>query len=726
MASQQPGESQQSDPASKGRGVRSFEDPLLIALMYLARYEGINTSEAVLTGGLPLVEGKLTPELFVRAAARASMDAEVVQRKLSDIHSLLLPVTLLVDEDSALVLLSLDEASDRARVFDTQSQSESEISLAELQARYSGFALYTKPAEAHENPAETNTQGHRWFWQILGRSWKIYRDVLVASLFINLFVLANPLFVMNVYDRVVPNSAIETLWALAIGILILFCFDFALKMLRTYFLELAGKKSDVLLSSFIFEKVLGAHYAEHPRSVGAFVANLREFETVRQFITSTTVTALIDLPFVLLFLAVLFYIGGSVAWVPVFLVPLVLLFSWFSHLRLSRYVAQTFDASARKNAAIVETLTQLETVKTLNGEGRTRRHWESAVGQLSRWSLSSRMTAGSATQFATFLQQVGSVLVVIVGVYAIANRELTQGALIASVILSARVMAPFAQVASLMVQFHQSRLALDSLQSIVSKPQEMPAGRRFIQSPVLRGGLEFRDVGFRYPDESAPVLRGVSLTVRPGERVAIIGRIGSGKSTLQKLILGLYQPSSGNVLFDGVDMEQYSRFDLRAQCASVAQDTQLFTGSIRENILMGAAHVSDADMLRAADISGVSNWINNHPDGYERHVGERGELLSGGQKQSLALARALVSSKPILLLDEPTAAMDNTSEAHFLSRFQAYLADSSSTLVLITHKISLLALVDRIVVLDRGKIVADGEKQAVLDALKKGQLSVSS
>lgn len=706
--------------------VSASQDPLLEALLFVADAEGVHASRASLLGGLPLVEGKLTPELYVDAASKVGLSANVVERKLSEISALVLPAVLILSQNNAVVLTAIDRDTGTADLYYPLLNGHKTLSLEELEKDYSGFALYSaiKPKfDDRVRNAIDEVPGH-WFWGTLSKSWKIYRDVLIASVLINLFVLANPLFVMNVYDRVVPNNAIETLWALAVGIVVLYLFDFALKILRSYFIEIAGKKSDILLSSFILKKILGAKYSEHPQSVGAFVSNLREFETVRNFITSSTITAFVDLPFVLLFLVVIGYIGGAVVWVPVILIPLIILYSWYAQRRLRDYVTHTFSASAQKNATLVEMLSNLDTVKTLNAEGTVLRKWDVAIGQLAHWGLKSRVVSNSATTFSGFIQQIGAVCVVIVGVYLIAERELTQGALIACVILSGRVLAPLAQVSGLLVQYYQSKLALDSLDELVNKPQEQDEDTRYLQQPTLTGDIELRSVNFTYPGELNPSMSQVSIRVKADEKIAFIGKIGSGKSTVQKLLLGLYSPQSGNVLFNGVDVSQFNPVDLRSQIGYVAQDSQLFYGSIRDNILYGKQGLNDAELLRVSELAGVSSWVNSHPLAFERNVGERGEYLSGGQRQSINVARGLVGNPNILVLDEPTSSMDNASEAQFIQNLKAEL--EGKTLFLVTHKVALLQLVDRIIVMDKGKVVADGEKESVLNALKRGQLHVSS
>ncbi|TQV85243.1 type I secretion system permease/ATPase [Exilibacterium tricleocarpae] len=708
----------------------TFHDPLLECLLLLCKLEQTPCSATALTAGLPLVEQCLTPELFVRAAARAGFSAKIVARPLGQLSNLVLPAVVLLDDNRAAVLVELDAERGVARLLESESGGERRCSVDDLGRHYSGYAIFTRPQyrfDARTRELETRAgrrrqQGH-WFWGVMAKSWRIYRDVLLASLLINLFVLANPLFVMNVYDRVVPNAALETLWVLAIGVSIVYGFDLLLKTLRAYFIEVAGKKSDILLSSLIFERVLGAKLADRPASVGAFASQFREFESVRNFITSSTVTAFIDLPFVVLFLAVIAYVGGPLVFGPLLAIPVIIGYGLFVQGPLRRAVEQTFQSSAQKNATLVETLTGIETVKTLGAEGRLQRLWEKSVGHLAQWGQQTRTLSNSAATVAGAVQQFTSVVVVVSGVYLIAEKELTVGALIACVLLTSRALAPMAQVASLLVNYHQTQTALRSLDDIVNKPQERDADRHFIQRPDVRGGVQFDKVSFCYPGEEVPALDNVSFKIAPGERVAVIGRIGSGKSTVQKLVMGLYQPQEGAVLVDDIDIKQIDPADLRSSIGYVSQDITLFFGSIKDNIAFGAPHCDDAQIVRAAEIAGLNEFINSHPLGFQRPVGERGEALSGGQRQSIGVARAVLNDPPLYLLDEPTTAMDHSSEARMLRQLHEHLQEK--TLLLVTHKTSLLSLVDRILVLDRGKLLADGPKESVLAALKKGQLRVA-
>ncbi|MDO6423049.1 type I secretion system permease/ATPase [Saccharophagus degradans] len=701
------------------------KDPLLLSLMAIARYEHVPCSDTMLVSGLPLHEGRLTPELLVRAASRIDMKASVVERTIDQISNLVLPAILILKDNQALVLLDIVDNNSVAQVYCPEQDVEQEISIPDLLQQYTGLAIYIKPETQYEARALHDIAPKRahWFWGTLSHSWRIYRDVLVASFLINLFALANPLFVMNVYDRVVPNNAIETLWVLALGVSVVYIFDYILKTLRVHFIEVAGKKSDVLLSAYIFERVLGAKYDQHPPSVGAFTGQLRDFDSVRNFITATSVTAFVDLPFTVLFLVVIGYLGGPIVWIPIVIIPLIIVFSLVVQAMLNKAVANTFVASAQKNATMVEAITNLSLVKVLNAEGKILRNLEKAVGLLAYWGVKTRVLSNSATGFAGFMQQMASVLVVIVGVYLISAGELTMGGLIACVLLTTRSLMPLAQVAGLLVQFQQSKMALTSLEEIVNRQQERPNDRHFIKRIKLQGNVEFKAVNFVYPGDDQPTLKDVSFSLKEGEKVALIGRLGSGKSTMNNLIAGLYQPTSGAILIDGIDIKQIDPAELRANLGYVPQDSSLFYGSIKENIAYRDVYVDDQEIIRVAEVAGVSAFSNLHPHGLARMIGERGDNLSGGQRQAISIARGLVNSPALVLLDEPTSAMDNASEAKLMENLKEELADK--TVIMVTHKTSLLRLVDRVIVMDGGRIVADGPKDTVLEALKKGQVRVS-
>ncbi|SDG35526.1 type I secretion system permease/ATPase [Roseospirillum parvum] len=694
-------------------------DPLLGALMGLCALHGRPRSAASLTSGLPLVDNRLTPDLFPRAAARARLSARLVRRKLADIPEALLPAVLLLKGRSACVLMRRRGSGRYEVQFPETGTGSDLLDAGELEKLYEGYAFLSRPETEHRDEAlyrKVESRGN-WFWSTLMRFGGVYSHVIVAAIMVNLFALAGPMFTMNVYDRVVPNQALETLWVLASGIAIVYCFDFLLRLLRAYLVDHAGKRADVMMSAIIFEQAMNINMGARPQSSGAFANKLKEFESVRDFFTSATVTALVDLPFIFLFIFIIYMLAGPAAYVPMVAVPVVIIGGLLLQLPLRKAVEKNNEDSARKHGVLVEVLSALDTVKSLGAEGRMQRDWEQFVGDSAKLGARVKFLSGVGIHFSSFVQQFVTVGVVIVGVYQIANNEMTMGALIASSILTGRVMAPLAQVAGLLARLHHAFSARKSINEIMALPVDRPAGKQFLSRPVLTGEIEFQNVTFAYPGSQTPSLKDVSFRIAPGERVAIMGPIGFGKSTLSRLMARLYDPSEGSVLVDGTDLQQLDPADIRRSLGVVLQDTILFHGSVRDNIAMGAPEADDEMILKAAELAGVHEFISRHPMGYDLQVGERGGMLSGGQRQSIALARALLPDPPILLLDEPTSMMDMPAEQAFVRRMET--AMRGKTIVLITHRPSLLKLVDRLIVISRGAVVADGPVNEVLKAAEQ-------
>lgn len=718
--------SDQAKVTSGGSGMREdlmHHDPLLDCLVELTRIHGRPNTRAALVAGLPLEKGRLTPSLFARAASRSGLAARVVRRPLERIDPALLPAVLLLKGDEACVLLGWDESGEQARLlFPETGQGSVTLTRAELLERYVGIALFARPHFRFDKrtPEVGEVKLRHWFWGALAEQWPVYRDVLAAALLINLFALAMPLFSMNVYDRVVPNRAMETLWTLALGLLLVIGVDIVLRLLRGHFIDLASGRIDLQLSSRIMERVLGVRMEARPAAVGAFSANLRSFETVRDFITSASVTAFVDLPFALLFLVVMAIISWPLVLPVLIAIAGVIVYAYVLQHKMHELSETTYRAGALRNATLIESLAALETIKTQGAEGVMQSKWEKSVAFLSRVSNQMRFLSAAATNGAMEVQQLVNVVVIIAGVYLIGEGLLSMGGLIACTMLAGRAMAPLGQMVGLLMQYHNARTALSSLEQVMAKPVERPADASFVHRPELRGEIEFRDVEFSYPGQSVAALKGTSFRIAAGERVVVIGRIGSGKTTLQKLLLGLYQPTGGAVLVDGVDVRQLDPADLRRNIGYVAQDVTLFYGTLRDNIAIGAPYADDAAVVTAADAAGLTDFVNRHPEGFDMLIGERGESLSGGQRQGVAIARAMLMDPPILLLDEPTSSMDFTSEQQFKQRLKEIA--EQKTMIIVTHRNSLLELATRVIVLDDGRVVADGPRDQVIQALQSGRI----
>jgi ATP-binding cassette subfamily C protein LapB len=697
-------------------------DPLATCLAVAARLYGQPATAEALTAGLPLEDGRLTPALAARAAERAGLAARVVKIAVADIDAKALPVVLLTNERGACVLVA--RTGDSAEVILPElPEAARTIPIDALQSGYSGYAVLVGRLQRFTAGTETErlVQKHHWFWGTLTRELPTYAEVAVASVLINVFALASPMFFMNVYDRVVPNRAMETLWILAIGLTLVLVFDLVLKILRGYFIDVAGKRADQALSAALFARVMDLKLDQPRQPVGSLANNLREFESLREFFTSATLASLIDLPFVLLFVAVIVWIGGGWMVLPVLVaIPLVVGVGLALQPKLRDHIRRSFAATEAKYATAIETLAGIEHVKHLNAASQIQRKWESLVEYVARESLSSRMISSFAINFTAWVQGVVSIAVLIIGAYLAAEGQLSLGALIACSIITGRAVGPLTQIAGLLTRYHTSMSALSALNKIMDAPVEREPGRTFVSRPRLAGRIDFRGVTFRYPGQQLEALRELSFAIAPGDRVGVVGRMGSGKSTLAKLLIALYQPQAGSVLVDSIDTRQIDPADLRRNIGYMPQNVVLFSGTLRHNLTMGAVHVDDAAMLRAVQLVGLDEHIQRHPQGFDMQVGERGEALSGGQRQAVALARALLEDPPVLLLDEPTASMDIGTEEQFKARLLPVLP--GRTLIVVTHRESMLTLVDKLVVMDNGRAVAAGPKAEVLQALSQGRV----
>lgn len=703
-------------------------DPLLSCLVILTRLFGNPKSLAALASGLPIGEAGMTPDLFVRAAENAGLSASKVRRGLSETSAISLPAVLLLKDRQAVVMLSPVKNAKVDIATTDNLDGIVTVPVTELEKQYSGTMLVVRPKIRLDARSSDLTEApqRNWFWGEVLRHTPIYLEVVLAALMLNLFTIASSIFAMQVYDRVVPNKAEETLWVLALGIIIVYSADFMLRTLRAYFLDRSGKALDRKVSSSIFEHILQIKMSAGPQSAGAFASNVQQYETLRDFFTSATLSALIDLPFVLIFLVIIYLIAGPVVVVPAVLIPTVILVSILVQFPMKRAIERSYREQAQKHATLVEAINGLDMIKATSAEGQLQRDWDGYVAASSASAMTSKLWSTLGINFVMYASNLATTGVIIWGCYRIfqsgpnSDIHMTTGALIAASMLTGRAMAPLGQIAGLIIRFHQSWTSLKGLNRLMDLPVERPRGKVFIRRPRIEGAIEFRNVTFKYPGAQTAALDGVSFKIQPGERVGILGRIGSGKTTIERLILGLYEPSEGAVLVDGTDIRQLDPTDLRQNIGCVLQDPHLFFGSVKDNITLGAPYVDEASVIRAATMAGVDQFVRQHPSGYDMPVGENGRMLSGGQRQSVAVARALLLNPQILMFDEPTSSMDNSTEAAFKQRLAAI--SKGKTMVLVTHRHSMLALVDRLIVLDRGKVVADGPKSGVLEALMGGRV----
>lgn len=697
-----------------------LEDPLLECLVILAGENGRQTSIAALTSGLPLSkEGFASPALFARAAERVNMSPRLIKRPLEDIlSSPSLPCILVLKDNQACILRSVKGPIAKV-TYPERPNDITKIKVSELEERFYGYAFFLSNALKMDDrlgPMKS-LRGKSWFWDIILHHKPIYLQVAFTTLIINILALVGPIYIMNIYDRVLPNNAFDTLMALSVGTVLAMLFDFVLKNLRAHFLDAAGRKADIRISSRIYEHILNMKMEKRPASSGVLADNVREFETLRDFFTSATVTTLIDMPFALFFIALIYVIGGSIAVVPFVILIMIVGFGLILQKPMGKGVEENMRESAYKSSILIETLNGLESIKSQAAESHTQRKWEEIIEKSSETSLKTRFIASLGVNFTALMAGLSSVFIAFYGVYLAAAGALSAGALIAAVILSGRVIAPLAQFATVLTRFNQSRMALKRLNDLMELPLERESQKTYTSKPVLEGEITFKNVSFAYPNTSQNILNRCSLKIEAGDNVGIIGAVGCGKTTLHRLLMNLYEPSEGSVQIDGLDVRKIEPGDLRRNIGIAQQDAYMFYGSIRDNITMGHEAVSEAAIVKAAELAGVTKFTAGSSLGLDTPVGERGSYLSGGQRQAIAIARALLYDPPILILDEPTASIDPKSEKVLYERLQEIRKDK--TVILITHKTVLLGLVDKLVLMDQGHIIDYGSRDEIIEKLQK-------
>jgi len=698
-------------------------DPLLACLEYVARELGRPFSAAAVLNGLPLRADRLTVDLVPRAAQRLGLNAKLVERKASAVPGLVVPyIVLLGDGGAGVVTARNAEEETVGLVLPAVSSDVRTVSFEVLDTEVPGYVIYvTRDDRAATGSADEAAQrengkpGH-WLWSRVKIFWPSWSQVVLAALFINLVALALPLFVMNVYDRVIPNLAIPTLWALAAGVVIALIFDFSLKQLRALVLDRTGRRVDMSVAASLFEQALGISMSERKGSSGALANQIREFEQVRDFFTSSSIIAATDMLFIGVFIAVLWAIVGPIAWVPLLAVPLVICITLLVQIPLGASVQATQNEASRRHGILIESLVGAETIKAVSGESVMQRRWEDAVAATARANSSTKFWSSLALYSTALVQQSVSVVIIVWGVFLVSEGEISVGGLIAANILAGRVLAPLGNIAMTLARAQQAFAALRGITQFMGLKRE-PGSEITEERTVRSGDVEFRGVTFAYEDASADALTDVSFFIKAGERVGIIGRIGSGKSTTGKLLASLYSASKGSVSVDNVNVQRFTPADLRAGVTYLGQDAELFAGTLRSNIILGHPHASEEEIAEATRISGIDGFVASHPLGLSMPIGERGRGLSGGQRQAVAIARVLLRRPQVLFLDEPASAMDTGTEATLIHNLSEGLA-SHQTLIVCTHRISVLSMVDRLIVLDGGRVLADGPREEVIKALK--------
>ncbi|WP_447553328.1 type I secretion system permease/ATPase [Vreelandella sp. EE22] len=706
----QAGDSQVSDSqAGNSEAGEAFNDGLAL----LCRHLGRPTTAVELTDGFALEQGRLPLPLVPRALKRAGMAGRVVELTLSRLSEGLLPALLLLE--NGLVCLLVEHQGNEAVILVPETGGgEERLPMEALARRYSGVAVVARQAYRADSRAGSFARERKehWLKGPVRRQWKTYMEVGVAALMANLLAIGTAIFAMQVYDRVVPNNALDTLWILASGVALAATFEFVLRVLRARLIDTTGKRLDLDLSSRLFEQVMQLRLSAKPGSTGAFSSQLREFESVREFFTSSTIGAISDLPFVALFIGVIAYIGGPIAWVPLAAVFLMVLPGLLAQPRLAALARQNLREGAIRQGVVLETLENLETVKTTRAEGRHLKIWDSLSAELADAGVRMRSLSATLSFGAAFVQQLCYIGVVIVGVYQISAGALTVGALIACTILASRTIAPMSQVAGILTRWQHVKVALEGLDDVMKAPVERPQGRSFVHKATLAGAYELDGVKLSYQQDGPLALNIDALTIAAGERIALLGGNGAGKSSLLRLLAGLGDADAGEILLDGVNIAQLEPADKRRAIGYLPQDIALFYGTLRENLLLdGQAH-SDEALLDALESVGLGSFVRRHPHGLDLPL-QGNNSLSGGQRQAVGLARLLLQDPRIVLLDEPTAAYDQTNERRVIQTLGTWL--EQRTLILSTHKSSLLTLTQRAVVLSEGRLAMDGPVESVVN-----------
>jgi ATP-binding cassette subfamily C protein LapB len=686
-------------------------DPLREGLVLLAGLLGRRTSSSELGDGLPLNEGRLPIEMVPRALRRLEIAAQVRRSDL-DIPAYLLPALLVLDDGECVVLSGVEDNAAVLRL-PMADGGVQKMPMAELASIHSGLTIFAKARFRSEERAGmlAATTGKHWFFDALGRYRNAYLEVALGAMMANLLAIATALFAMQVYDRVVPNAAFDTLWLLASGVVLAIVFEALLRHMRGHLLDTMGKSLDITLSTQLFARVLQTRLSARPASLGAFTSQIREFEGVREFFTSSTAALASDLPFTLIFLSVIALIGGWIVVVPVAAIVLMVLPSLVMQRRLAELSRRNLQEGAVKNSILIEAVENLEAIKAGRGEGRAMMLWEGLTAQLAETAKRSHSLSSALTYGAAMVQQLCYVGVVAVGVYRISDGAMTVGALVACSLLAARAIAPMGQAAAILARWQHTRVALEGLDQLMAAPVERPENRVFVRTDRIRGAFEVSNLVLRYTDEGPAVVNVGALSIRPGEKVAILGGNGAGKSTFLRLLSGLGDATSGTVVVDGMNIAQIDPSDRRAAIGFLPQDVSLMHGTLRENLNLEGRAISDEDMFAALDDVGLGRFVRADPRGLDMPIlGSRS--LSGGQRQAVGLARVILQDPPVVLLDEPTASFDQAAEEHVVARLKQWLGDR--TLVVTTHKRTMLSLVQRIVVMRDGAVVMDGPVDGIV------------
>jgi len=688
----------------------------------VAAFLGRPSAETVLFSGVPISEDRIEVQEIRHLAERIGLETtEFAHRDFMrgrfDLPAIIfrpsrLPIAILAEQGDGASFLTGPQEDGRTSI------SRAELTSVPISGGVCFSITYANTAEDMGVGTAARIERPHWLFGTLGTFWRSYSRVALAAIFINLLAIASPIFTMNVYDRILPNKSISSLWVLAIGVATAILFDLLLKTARAALIDHAGRKADLRISYMLFEKVLNTSLSARPASTGEYANRVTQYEFVREFFTSNTVSIFIDTAFVFIFLLVIYAVASWLVIVPIIAFIAAIIIGLVAQQRIGKRVAASMNEASQRQALLVESISTVETIKSLRAEAYLLRKWREHSKNAANTSEKIKQLSAAAANMTQFIQQLVTVALVVAGAYAFDSGAISTGAIIAAVMLSGRAVAPLGQLAMTISRFRQAMLSLRVLNSIMQQPEDRPDTVGFVNRPIRVGALTLRNVGFTYPGTEAEVLTGVNLSINPGERIGIIGRIGSGKTTFGRLVGRLFLPTTGELLLDGIDVRQYHPSEVRAAVGIVAQAGDLFSGTIKENLLMARPEATDEEIILAAKAAGVDEFVSRHPRGYDMNVGERGTNLSGGQRQAVAIARLLLTKPKIVFLDEPSGSMDLASERQLIKQLKIAF-DDKTTLIISTHRYSMLEIVDRLIVVEQGRIVADGPKEKVIQALQK-------
>ncbi|WP_334181197.1 type I secretion system permease/ATPase [Novosphingobium sp.] len=693
--------------------------PWTAAVAALGTLKGVPVGAQELTNRLYWSEGQDAEKTLIHAARLSGLEFQIVAMRLDDVPQILLPAIVELNDDGAAILHARDARSVRVSMPGMRQDALVEIPIDVFRERATGRVGFVEPLSTRSRDARLDeflrAPSRSWLWDIIMADRRGYGEVMLGSVFGNLLTFATSLFAMQVWDRVIPAQSIPTLWVLALGTGMALTLELLLRTARVQLVDRIGRRADMAISSRIFARALDIRNDARPRSTGALIAQLRDVEQIREMLTSTTVSALIDLPFIGLFLVLFAFLAGQLTFVLIAAAALIVLPGLLLQRPLARLATEGMREGALRNAILVESIERIDEIKSAQAEARFQSLWERLTLAGTRVGAEQRFLSALFVNWTQTLQQLAYTAVVVAGAFKVMEGDMTMGALIACSILTSRALVLFVPFGQIFTRWQNAKVAMTGLEDLFAKPVDHDPERGLLRRAALKGYYEIKDLTYAYDPEGPLALKVDRLSIHAGERVALLGRIGAGKSTLLRLLSGLAWPTTGEVLLDGTNLTLINPVDLRRDTAYLGQGAQLFLGTIRENLMIGAPGVSDEQIIHALAVTGGLPLVQNQPQGLDLLLQEGGVGLSGGQRQTLLLTRALLRNSNILLLDEPSAPLDDISERGLVANLGQWLR--GRTLVVTTNRPGLLDLVDRVVVIDSGRIALDGPKDKVLAAL---------